>query len=161
MNNHLKIIIGQGIFLMIVLIAIYFIYPKTGLEVNGNSVNFKSINANVIMISENPDFSNSRYIEVGEGKNSSFNLKPGKYYWKSDNGIISSFKNEFEIKSEVGMMINKTENESNLVNIGNVKLKVSKSENGMMVGKIILEPSENEKIEDKNESYTGGQGEWK
>ena len=161
MNKHLRIVIAQGIFLIIVVSALYFMYPRAEVDVNGNSVRFSSINANVIMISENPDFSNPRYIDLTDIENISFNLNPGKYYWKSDNGIISGFKNEFTIDSKVGLSIIRTENESDLVNVGNVKIKVSKSDNGVMVGHIILEPEESENISDKeNEGYTGGQTEW-
>ena len=62
MNKHIKIIGIQAIFLIAVLIVIYFLYPKTEVNVNENLVDFKSINANVIIISENPDFSNPRYL---------------------------------------------------------------------------------------------------
>lgn len=161
MNKHLKIIIGQGIFLVMVITALYFMYPRAEINVNGNFVKFNSINANVIIISENPDFSNPRYINLNETKNFSFNLSPGKYYWKSDNGVISGFKNEFTIDSKVGLLINRSENESDLVNVGNVKINVTKSEGGIMVGHIILEPDEREGINDKNETYTGRQAKWK
>ena len=83
----------------------------------------------------------------------SFNLKPGKYYWKANNQILSGFKNYFEIKSEVGMKINR-DDEAELENIGNVKINVNKNNEGIMIGHIILEPDETEKIEDKGE-YVG------
>ena len=146
----------QAIFLVIVLIAVYFLYPKTNIELDSTLVSFGSINANVIIISENPDFSNPRYFEI-ENKNISFNLEPGTYYWKADNGIIEGLKKEFTIESEVGIGINRSENESELVNVGNVKINITKTEEGIMVGHIILEPDESEKIEDKDEEYTGRQ----
>lgn len=136
--------------------VIYSLYPKTEAVVNGNFVNFNSINANVIIISENPDFSNPKYLDLSERKNISFNLNPGRYYWKADNSIIEGLKNEFTIESQVGLSINRTENETDLVNIGNVKINVTKNNNGVMVGHIILEPEESEKIEDSGE-YAGGQ----
>jgi len=159
MNSHIKIIMVQVIFLAVVFIAIYFLYPRMNLDIEGNNVNFRSINSNVIMLSENPDFSNPRYIDIKKDENISFNLKPGKYYWRSSNSIIEGLKKEFEIKSEVGLAINKTkENESELVNIGDVKINVTKIEGGIMVGHIILEPDESEKIENKDEKYEGRQG---
>jgi len=151
----------QMIFLVAVLTVIYFAYPKAEAIVNGNSVNFNSINANVIIISENPDFSNPSYINVSEKNNVSFILEPGEYYWKSDNGIIESWKNKFTIKSEVGLKIKRNqskENESELVNIGNVKLNITKGEDGVIVGHVILSPDESEKIEDSG-NYTGRQTE--
>ena len=160
MNKHIKIIIFQGIFLLLVLGVLYFLYPKTSIELTENLVNFKTINANVIIISENPDFSNPRYLEVEKGKEISFSLNPGKYYWKSSNGYIEGMKKEFTINSEVGMKINTEENESNLVNIGNVKISVRKNNEGVMVGRIILEPDEEQEIENKeNETYIGEQEE--
>lgn len=158
MKKHMKIIIGQGIFLVLVLALIYFIYPKTNILVNGNFVDFNSINANVIIISENPDFSNPKYLDLSERKNISLNLRPGTYYWKSDNGVVQGLKNEFIIESEVGLNIERGENETDLVNIGNVKINVTKDENGVMVGHVILGPEESEKIEDSGK-YTGRQTE--
>jgi len=64
-------------------------------------------------------------------------------------------KNEFTIETEVGMKIER-ENESELVNVGNVKINVTRSKSGMMVGHIILEPNASKKIEDKGE-YAGRQ----
>ena len=150
-------ITGQVIFLILVLTGIYYVYPKAEVDVNKDWVQFKSINANVIMISENPDFSDPRYIDLTERKNMSLNLVPGTYYWKSENGFISGWKNEFTIDSEVGIKINRSENESGLVNLGNVKINVTKNSDGMMVGRVILEPDSSEKIEDKNETYIGRQ----
>ena len=156
MKHNIWIITGQGIFLVLVIALIYNYYPKTSADVNGNWVKFETINANVIMISENPDFSNPRYIDLTESKNISYNLDPGTYYWKSDNGVIEGISHKFTIDSEVGMNLNKTENESELVNIGDVKINVTKNDNGVMVGHIILEPDESEKIDD-NGSYVGRQ----
>ena len=147
---------GQVLFLILVISCIYYFYPRAELDVNKNGVEFNSINANVIIISENPDFSNPRYIDLSERKNMSYNLKPGTYYWKSDNGIIEGIRQEFIIPSEVGMEINNTGNETNLVNVGNVKINVKKNSDGVMVGRIILEPDESEKINDTGE-YTGRQ----
>lgn len=164
MNNK-TIIIGQVIFLVVVLTTIYFAYPKTSVDIEEDYVDFKTINANVIIISENPDFSNPRYLDVGESKNLSFRLKPGTYYWKAGNNLIRGLRKKFTIESEVGMKIERKdrdeeENESELVNIGNVKINITKTEEGVMVGYIILEPNESEKIEDKpDEKYTGRQEE--
>jgi hypothetical protein len=137
------------------LFLVYILYPKTFVDVSGTFVNFKTINANVIILSKNPDFSNSHYIDIDE--QIGFNLQPGRYYWKSSNGYIDSLQDDFEIKSEVGMKIE--ENESELVNIGNVKMNVTKSREGILVGHIILEPSGSEEIENENETYTGRQNE--
>ncbi len=157
MNKHIKIITIQAIFLVVILIIIYLLYPKIELNVNENLVNFKSINADVIIISENPDFSNSRFIELEKNKSISFGLEPGTYYWKSSNNLIEGIKHEFTISSEVGIEIKKeAEDNNSLINVGNVKINVTKSKSGMMIGYITLEPNESEKIEDSGE-YTGRQ----
>lgn len=155
MNTHIKIIGAQAIFLVIVICAVYFMYPRINVNMHENVINFKSINANVIIISENSDFSNPRYIQIGKNENISLNLNPGTYYLKSGNNYIESLKKKIEIKSEVGIEI---ENDSDLVNIGNVKVNVTKNSAGVMVGYIILEPNESEKIEDtQNNEYVGRQ----
>lgn len=146
------IVFAQLMLLFIIGIVIYLVYPRTLFEINGNVVRFDSMNAEVIILSENPDFSNPRYIDVNG--NVSLNLKPGTYYWKASNGIIQGLKKEFIISSEVGLEIEK-ENGTELVNVGNVKVNVTK-EDGVMVGHIILEPNESEEIEDRGE-YTGRQ----
>jgi len=159
MKKHNKLmIIGQVIFVAVVLAGIYFAYPRTDISVTGNVVEINSANAKVIIISENPDFSNPWYVDTRFTKNISFKLAPGKYYWKADNGLIEGVKNEFEIKSEVGLGIERDE-DSELVNVGNVKLNITKSKGGVMIGQIILGPGKSEEIEDKDETYTGEQTE--
>ncbi|MBU3912817.1 MAG: hypothetical protein KKE50_01860, partial [Nanoarchaeota archaeon] len=94
------------------------------------------------------------YIDIE--KTNAFDLVAGKYYWKASNDYISGISHEFEIKSEVGMKVTRDENGSELVNIGNVKLNVTKNNEGVMVGYIILEPDSSEKIENEG-NYAGGQ----
>jgi hypothetical protein len=139
-NKHKMMIVVQVLFLVIVITGIYFYYPKTNVDLKDDWATFKTINANVIMLSDNPDFSNPRYIDLSERKNMTYNLKPGTYYWKSDNGVIESVSHKFTINSTVGMEINGSSNESDLINIGNVKINVVKTGDGVMVGHVILEP---------------------
>ncbi len=159
MNKHRKIIVVQLIFLAVVFIVLYVLYPKADINISGNVVSFDSANAETIIISENPDFSNPRYIDIEEKGNLSFNLPPGTYYWKTTNGIIQGIEHELIINSEVGMKISRDEsNESKLVNIGNVKVNVTKNQKGVMVGHIVLEPNQSKEIQDKeDEKYTGRQ----
>ncbi len=158
MNHHIKIILGQAVFIAVALALVLMLYPKTAVNVNGNAVSFSSGNADVIVISENPDFSNPRYIDFGKENNLSFSLKPGAYYWKPANNFIQGMANKFTIESNVGMKINKTDNESDLVNVGDVKINVTKTKEGITIGYIILEPEEGEMIEDSEDiNYTGRQ----
>ncbi|MBU1135888.1 MAG: hypothetical protein KJ559_00040 [Nanoarchaeota archaeon] len=158
-SGNKTIIILQMFFILIVSIILWFGYPKTDFELNGNAVNVKSINANAIIISENPDFSNPRYLDIENKKNLSFKLNPGIYYWKSANNFIKGFGKKFVINSEVGMKIEKDEetNKSDLMNTGNIKINITKSEEGVLVGSVILEPEEKQEIENVNEEYIGGQ----
>lgn len=156
MKKHLAIILVQGLFLFLIASLVYYFYPTTNATVDKDWVNFNSINANVIMISENPDFSNPRYLDLTQRKNISLNLNPGTYYWKSDNGIIEGLRHEFVVNSEVGMKVDKSDNQSNLVNIGNVKINVTRNKEGVLVGNVILSPEQYEQIEDSG-SYVGRQ----
>jgi hypothetical protein len=159
MNKHKKIIAIQIVFLIIVLTALYFLYPNVNVDISGNVVSFDSGNAATIILSENPDFSNPRYIDIKEQENLSFELPPGTYYWKTTNGMIQGISHEIEIPSEVGMKIAREQgNDSKLVNVGNVKINVTKTKQGIMVGHIILEPNQSQEIQDeKDEEYTGRQ----
>jgi len=156
MKKHKTILLVQAIFLVLVLTALYFYYPRADVNINGEWVQFNSINANVIMISENPDFSNPRYIDLSERKNLTFNLEPGTYYWKSENGLISGWKKEFTINSEVGISLNESEDVTKLVNSGNVRINVSRDKDGVLVGHIILEPDKDSEIDNSGE-YIGRQ----
>ena len=150
-----KIIMLQVLMLLVIAMALFLLYPRAEVSVSGNVVRFSG-NADIIVISENPDFTNPRFIDLSEFNEVVLNLKPGIYYWKPDNGIIEGFSDSFVIDSEVGLLINRTDNETDLVNVGNVKIKIEKSEGGVTVGRIILEPEQSEIIEDSG-IYKGGQ----
>jgi len=161
MNKHIKIITIQIIFLALIVFALYFIYPKTTINVSGETLNIKTINGNVVAISEDKEFSSPRYFEVSKNKGILVDLPPGKYYIQSSNGVLKGLKKEIVIDSEVGMNINRKENDSELVNIGNVKINITKNKDGGITGHVVLEPDQIEKIEEQlNESYVGRQ-EWK
>ena len=152
MENR-TIIITQVVFLVLVITLIYIFYPKIEYDVNGNIIRFNSINSNVVIFSENPDFSNPRYVNFEE-KEVYVKLEPGKYYWKASNNFIKGFENEIEIDSEVGLGINRNDSNVEVQNIGNVKINITRTDEWIVVGQIILDPLESEKIEDKGQ-YTG------
>ncbi|MBR9704294.1 hypothetical protein GOV12_02700 [Candidatus Pacearchaeota archaeon] len=151
--NRMMIIIEVFI-LVIVISGLFILYPKSNLEINENKVSIRGINANVVMISENSDFSNPRYFDLSLEDEIVFNLDPGTYYWKADNGIISGFSNQFTIDSEVGMVINRSKEDTQLVNVGNVEINISQNKKGIIVGNVILSPDESDVIEDSGE-YVG------
>lgn len=148
-KTHKIFIVVQVISILVIASVLLILYPRARLELEGNKVNFNSINANIIILSVNPDFSNPRYIDIYE--NVSFNLKPGKYYWKAGNGIIEGLGKEFEIDSEIGLRILEKNNSYELQNVGNVKINVTKTKEGGFVGHIILEPEEGEEIDNTGE----------
>ena len=45
--------------------------------------------------------------------------------------------------------------ESDLVNIGNVKINVTKNNEGRLIGSIILEPDEKSKLDEGGDLYVG------
>jgi len=154
-KKAVKIVGIQLAIITAVVLAVYILYPKTELKVNGTEISFRKINANVIAISENPDFSSPRYIDF-EDETINLSLNPGTYYWKASNSYIEGIAQEFTIESEVSMKVDIEDNATKLVNIGNVKLNVTKSKEGMMVGYITLEPTEKEEIVNEGE-YLGRQ----
>jgi len=155
-NRTMKIVGVQLAIIILFMIGVYVLYPKIEINVSGTNVRFKTINANVIVLSENEDFSNSRYIDFRGKDNMTFNLKPGTYYWKASNGYIEGLSKEFTIESEVGMKIDVEDNATKLMNVGNVKLNVTRNKQGMMVGHIILDPSDKEEIVNEGD-YVGSQ----
>jgi len=152
MKINKKLIIAQGIFILLILGGIYFVYPQTTIKVTGDIIKFDSRNANIIIISKNPALSNPNYIDLNDV--SSFNLEPGTYYWKPANNFIKGFTQELVIDSEASIII-ESENETRLVNVGNVKLNVTK-QGDVMVGHIILNPDESQEIENQGK-YIGEQ----
>ncbi len=155
--KHKVFIIVQLILVVGIIFGIFFLYPRASLELNGNTVRFSAGNAKLIVLSNSPDFSNPRYIDIED--NVTFNLKPDTYYWKASNGIIESFSDEFRIESEVGLQILEKNDSYELKNVGDVKINVSRTSDGRFVGRIILEPEESEEIENEG-VYTGRQDEW-
>jgi len=142
--RHKWFILGQAIFVILILIVVFVLYPRAKVEVDGNKVSFSAINANAVILSASPDFSNARVIDLNETV--SFNLKPGRYYWKASNGIIESFSDEFSIDSDVGLKIIEKNGKEELKNVGNVKVNVTRTVNGTFIGHIILEPVDSEEI---------------
>ncbi len=151
--RHKWFILGQVVFVILVLIVVLVLYPRARVEVSGNKVSFSTINANAVILSASSDFSNARIIELNESV--SFNLKPGTYYWKASNGFIESFSDEFNIDSDVGLKIIEKNGKEELKNVGNVKVNVTRTVNGTFVGHIILEPVDSEEINEGE--YVGRQ----
>src|SRR3989338_235197 len=149
-KNHKTIILFQIVFLVVVVTGLYFFYPKVEQNVSGNIVKFHSGNSDFIIVSKSPDFSSPRFVNF-EKEDVYVQLEPGIYYWKPANNLIKGVTRELIIESEVGVKINRNEsNESvEIENIGNVKINITKDQEGKTVGYIILDTGEKEKIDDK------------
>jgi hypothetical protein len=153
MRKHTKIIVLQLLFLIGIVSFIYFSYPKAEVGVSGNFISLDSKNAEYIAIAKNPDFSDAKYIDLSETKKLGFELEPGNYYVRAGNWVIAGFSSEIEVNSTVALTI---ENDS-LVNVGNVKLKVTKGKNGAMVGNIVLEPTDSQNINSQEDTVYKGE----
>jgi hypothetical protein len=129
--KYMKIVIMQVIILMVIVGGILMFYPRADIGLEGNLVSFDSINANVIEISDNPEFNNSRFLDLRE-ENVSFRLVPGTYYWRAYNGVLEGMVHEFVI----------SENETENIVTKDAMLKVEKDEKGGFTGKIVLEDEE-------------------
>ena len=155
--RHKWFIVAELSFVVLIVLALLVFYPRAQIDVNGNKVSFNSINANIIIISSNPDFSNPRYVDLNDSS-ISFNLKPGVYYWKAGNSLIEGFSKEFRIESNVGLEIIERDGNKELKNVGDVKINVSRTQDGRFVGRIILEPDTSQSIEDDG-NYIGREDE--
>lgn len=125
------------------------LYPKAKIEVSGNAVKFDSNKAKIIILADNENFEDARYLNINE----EIKLRPGTYYWKASNSFLKSFSGKFTIESEPALKIK----DEQLVNVGNVKINVTKNKDGKTIGYVVLEENESEKIE--NAHYTGRQDE--
>lgn len=156
-RNGIVIILVQVLFICLVLVVLYFLYPNVDVSVSGDFVKFYSDDDSIIEISMTEDFSDPRYLDMANFSNVSFDLEPGTYYWRSYNGLIKGRINQFTIESVVGLGIEGEGNDTNLINIGNVRLNVTKNKDGQMIGRIILDVEGGVNIENEGEEYIGGQ----
>ena len=138
-----NILLIQLAILIVIAIGLFLIYPKVGISISGNVVNFSG--DGIIVISDNPDFINPRYVDLKN--NSEIKLRPAVYYWKPDNGIIEGFVNSFVIDSEDDNIADETiidrTDETESVNEDSVRVKIEKTDDGV-IGRIVLGPEDQE-----------------
>ncbi|MEN9626397.1 MAG: hypothetical protein RL557_725 [archaeon] len=148
------LVLGQIAFIMIVAGALYFVYPHVDYTLSGNVVHFNSENSHILIFSQSPDFSNPKYVNFDEG--GYLKLNAGTYYWKPANSFVTGFSKSFTIDSEAVLELRRDNGDISMKNIGNVKINITKSEGGLMVGHIILEPEQSDITEDTG-TYVGGE----
>ena len=126
------------------------IYPLDGMAVSNDNFIFEIENGDQVLISNNPNFTNSIVLY----ENSEIILPPGKYFWKVRNNFRESEVESFIITEKVGLEINKKDNI--LWNSGNVDLNVSDDRG--IIG-FVLEKGKIKKIKENNITYIGEKNE--
>lgn len=129
LNFNKIIVLTQFLFISLTIAFFYFyapigVNPRDNSVLSGNSVYFDIEKADSIIISRNPDFSDSREIDARTLKVYAIKLPPGVYYWKPVGALEGTIK-KFEIVSTVGIELNQTNNSDTLSNVGNVPIRVT------------------------------------
>lgn len=155
-----KIMVGvQGLVIVATLMFVFMFAPRLespgdGSIIDGNVVNFKFDNANIIWVDDNKEFSSPMEIDLDKDDVSAIKFKPGTYYWKAI-GFIESPVREFVVTSEVGLELDR-ENVS-LKNVGDVILNISVGDSLGLEGLVILDVDVEYGVDIENETYRGEQ----
>jgi len=153
-------VVAQFVILVGAVAFVYFFlprldYPRNNEAIEGNVVDFKFRNANIILVDDNPDFRNPMEVDLSKVNASEISFKPGTYYWKAV-GFVESNSWEFTINSNVGLELN--EENSSLKNVGNVPLNVSRKTESGTTGLVILDVQVDYPVDIENKSiYLGEQ----
>jgi len=149
-----QIIIIIGVFSFAYLFVPSLNYPQDGEIIDGNVVEFKFRNANVILIDDNEDFNSPKELKLDELNISKFWFEPGTYYWKAV-GIVESSLKEFTISSNLGFELDK-ENKT-IENVGNTILNISIEDGTGLSGLAILDVNVEYDVEVNNETIYRGE----
>lgn len=123
-----KFLLAQAIFVLGVLVYLYFVNaPKALSPIAGKAVSepdfiFEIENADTIILSRTPDFTDQIVLKNGE----EIILPPGTYYWKVKNWFREGEVNSFVIEENTGFNIKDDVNEdlSEDYSYGNVDLNL-------------------------------------
>jgi hypothetical protein len=107
--------------------------------VSNGSVLFEFENAEKILIDDNLDFSSP--LEIYVENDIVINLVPDTYYWKIS-GVLESEVRKLTVESEIDLRLIEKEGKYEVVNSGNEKLNVDVYSNGVLTGKVSLDPGE-------------------
>jgi len=158
MNKTKKIVIGEAIFIIGVLVYLFFstipnqIYPLHGMTIIEPDFNFEIENGEEVIISIDKNFTNPIILK----ENSDIFLPPGLYYWKVKSMLRESEVRNFTVKGHVSLALKEREENYELQNTGNVDLNVTKKKEGI-TSNTILDVGESKEIEKDNSSYEGRQ----
>jgi len=156
MNRTKKIIIGEGILIIGILIYLFFstapgqIYPLHGMTIIEPDFNFEIENGEVVMISIDENFTNPIILK----ENSDIFLPPGLYYWKVKSIFRESEIRNFTVQENVGLNLKERVENYELQNVGNVDLNVTRENKGV-TSNTILDVGESKEVEKDNSSYEG------
>ena len=156
MSKTRKIIIGEGILIIGILIYLFFstapgqIYPLHGMTIIEPDFNFEIENGEVVMISIDENFTNPIILK----ENSDIFLPPGLYYWKVKSILRESDIRNFTIQENVGLNLKERVENYELQNVGNVDLNVTRENKGV-TSNTILDVGKSKEVEKDNSSYEG------
>ena len=156
MSKTRKILLGEGILIIGILIYLFFstapgqIYPLHGMTILEPDFNFEIENGEVVMISIDEDFTNPIILK----ENSDIFLPPGLYYWKVKGIFRESEIKNFTVQENVVLDLKERAENYELQNVGNVDLNVTRENKGV-TSDTILNVGESEEVEKDNSSYEG------
>ena len=156
MSKTRKIIIGEGILIIGILIYLFFstapgqIYPLHGMTIIEPDFNFEIENGEVVIISIDENFTNPIILK----ENSDIFLPPGLYYWKVKSIFRESDIRNFTIQENVGLNLKERAKNYELQNVGNVDLNVTRENKGV-TSNTILDVGKSKEVEKDNSSYEG------
>ncbi len=158
MNRTKKIIIGEVILIIGILIYLFFstaplqIYPLHGMTIIEPDFAFEIENGEQVLISIDKNFTAPIVLD----KSSEITLTPGTYYWKVRSNFRESGVKNFTIQGYVALNIKERDESYRIANKGNVDLNVTKKNEGV-TSNIILDIGESEEVEKDDSIYQGGQ----
>jgi hypothetical protein len=127
MNTAKKILILEGIFVLVVLAYVFFstipsqIYPLQGMAIK-EPFDFKIKHGDEILISNDKNFTDFLVLKEGDR----ITLGAGKYFWKVRNSFRESEVMNFSVEGNVALDLTELNDSYELINSGNVVLNVTK-----------------------------------
>lgn len=117
--------------------------PVDSYETADTSVLFSFEKASHMLIDDNPEFSSPEEIFIEDDL--VVNLEPGVYYWKVK-GITDSKIRKLIIESRVDLILRKNRDKYEVINAGNIRLRIDVYENETLQEEIILEVDESRNV---------------
>jgi len=148
-------LLAEAVFVLAILSYVLFfnspkqIYPISGMSIYEDNFVLEISNGETVLISSEKNFVNPIVLVEGDD----ITLNPGLYYWKVRGTLLESEVMNFTIESRVGLDIKEKKVSYEIVNSGNVPIKVNTKNDSLG----ILNESESIVVEKNNLSYEGRQ----